>query len=684
MIDKSFIVSLIIGILCLGITGNLWAGGTPVILDRSLTQKQLGRHTDYIEDVHHQFSIHTIQGKKEGWTPSQQDNFNFGFSNSVYWFRFPVTNDATQPISWYLEVAYPQLDNIQLYYPNGTGALRMKQTGDRFPFDTRDLNYRTFLFTLDTPPGTHFYFLRIQSTSSFSFPLVMWKPTICIDHKLNELVILMIFYGIMLVMTVYNFFIFITVREKAYLNLVLFIFSYSMLQFILNGFAFQYLWPHSMWWANNSIPVFIYLGVLFTSETFRSYIQTDTHYPKINKLAIYFTLLCAIGAVTSLLGHYKFSSLSACLLAIISYFFIFIFSFYAWRKGSRPAIFVALSFSCYLWGGSLFAFKTIGVLPLNPITHWSMQIGSSLLVILLSFGLADKINVMKSHLQQLNVNLETMVEKRTAQLQTALDDIASKNDQLMETRDELWGEMQLARKLQTILLPKYPRMKGFEVSCYMKSADSVGGDYYDIINTDTHDWVVIGDVSGHGVSAGLVMMMAQTAITTVINHNPHVSPHRLLEIINQTISSNIKRLSDDKYMTITVAAAYDKGRFVFSGLHQDIFIYRSASKTIDEIETTGMWIGIVDDVSGMVKDDCFKVDPGDTILFFTDGLTEAKDRAGNMFSTEQLQSVFAGVADQSTEIIKKRLVSALDHYCPDDDITFMAIKCTADTPAKTG
>ena len=678
------VLTVIMAMLCPSITSGAEDARDPVILDGTLTNQQLGTHTDYLEDVHHTLSINTIRQKKKGWIRSQQNNFNFGFSDSVYWFRFAVNNTTDKPASWYLEVDYPQLDNIQLYYPDETGDLRMKQTGDRFPFATRDLNHRTFIFTLDAPPGNHTHFIRIQSTSSINFPLVMWAPKDCINHKFNELCILMIFYGIMLVMTVYNFFIFISVREKAYLNLVLFIFSYSMLQFILNGFAFQYLWPNAMWWANNCIPVFIFLGVLFTSETFRTYIQTARYYPKSNRIAIFYTLFCLIGALTSLLGYYRVTTLFACLAAITSYFFIFFFSLYAWRKGSRPAFFMALSFSCYLWGGFLFALKTLGVIPLNAVTQWSMQVGSSLLVILLSFGLADKINVMKSHLQDLNANLETMVAKRTDQLQTALDDVAAKNTQLRETRDELWGEMQLAKKLQTILLPKAPRMSGFEVACYMKPAESVGGDYYDIINTGGHDWIVIGDVSGHGVSAGLIMMMAQTAITTVLNHNPHVPPHTLLSIINKTISTNIKLLSDDKYMTITVAAVYENNRVVFSGLHQDIFVYRKRSKTIDEIETTGMWIGIVDDVTGMVQDDDFQVAVGDTILLFTDGLTEAKDKAGQMFSAEQLQSVFAGVAHQSTETIKQRLISALADYTTDDDVTFLAIKCISEPPSTTG
>src|SRR5262249_14369988 len=147
--------------------------------------------------------------------------------------------------------------------------------------------------------------------------------------------------------------------------------------------------------------------------------------------------------------------------------------------------------------------------------------------------------------------------------------------QLTEARDNLWGEMQLAKKIQTVLLPREPKLKGYEIAVHCNPAAEVGGDYYDVLNVGDRDWLVIGDVSGHGVPAGLLMMMVQPSLEVAIGQNPNISPLDALSVINSTITANVKHLGDDRYMTITLLATYKDGRFLFSGLHQDLMVHRA-------------------------------------------------------------------------------------------------------------
>ena len=103
------------------------------------------------------------------------------------------------------------------------------------------------------------------------------------------------------------------------------------------------------------------------------------------------------------------------------------------------------------------------------------------------------------------------------------------------------------------------------------------------------DWVIIGDVSGHGVPAGLVMIMVQTCIHHTLNTNPGLSPAKLLELVNITITKNIELMDDFKYMTITIFVTDGNGKFTFAGLHQDILIDRSKTEKVEAIPTTGYW-----------------------------------------------------------------------------------------------
>ena len=202
-------------------------------------------------------------------------------------------------------------------------------------------------------------------------------------------------------------------------------------------------------------------------------------------------------------------------------------------------------------------------------------------------------NKMIQKVEDLNINLEGKIAERTEELEKT-------NRRLKTARNSLWGEMQIAKKIQTVLLPEKPKISGYEISAYTEPALEVGGDYHDIINAGGRDWIVIGDVSGHGVSSGLVMMMVQTSIHSVLEKFPDLPPDELLEIVNPVILRNIQKLGDNKYMTITVMACHDEGNFYFSGLHQDILLYRSAAEKVESVETKGMWIGIYEEIKSYI------------------------------------------------------------------------------------
>lgn len=257
------------------------------------------------------------------------------------------------------------------------------------------------------------------------------------------------------------------------------------------------------------------------------------------------------------------------------------------------------------------------------------------------------------------------------------------NDELVRARDQLWGEMQLAKKIQSVLLPRHPQIAGYQIAAYMQPADEVGGDYYDIIHVHGYDWIVIGDVSGHGVPAGLIMMMVQTSIHTVLSGSPAMGPGELLARVNTIITENIKRLHEDKYMTITVFACMKDGRFYYSGLHQDIMIYRRAGGTVELLETDGMWIGIMDDITGMMSDSSLALEPGDVMLLYTDGITEAWRRSADavpaaphddMFGTERLAKALRQRGNEHPDEIKNGILADLQEFTAADDITLLIIK----------
>ncbi|MCP4135167.1 MAG: PP2C family protein-serine/threonine phosphatase [bacterium] len=288
-------------------------------------------------------------------------------------------------------------------------------------------------------------------------------------------------------------------------------------------------------------------------------------------------------------------------------------------------------------------------------------------------GLLKENERNKAFWESTNQNLE----KVTLQLEKT-------NNELREVSEQLWGEMELAKKIQTVLLPRKTNIEGYEIAAYMEPADEVGGDYYDIINVKGRDWIVIGDVSGHGVSAGLIMMMVQTSIHTVLSEgSSFLKPSELLVKINTVIRENIKKVAADKYMTITIFACLKEGEMIFSGLHEDIFIYRAKDSRVDYIETTGVWLGILDDINGMMSDSSLLLNAGDTMLIYTDGITESwkkgsvkgkRTPSSDMFGKEKLKDVLFTMGLASPEEIKNAILTELKNYKSHDDITMVVIR----------
>ncbi|OQX23349.1 MAG: hypothetical protein BWK80_26435 [Desulfobacteraceae bacterium IS3] len=279
----------------------------------------------------------------------------------------------------------------------------------------------------------------------------------------------------------------------------------------------------------------------------------------------------------------------------------------------------------------------------------------------------------EEELDQQNVRLQSVnaeLGERTAELTVA-------KDRAETVAKALWSEMELARKIQTVLLPKNPLISGYEIAVSMDPAEEVGGDYYDVISVGGFDWIVIGDVSGHGVTAGLVMMMVQTSIHTLLIQNPESPTSHLLSVVNRAIYENLVKMDESKHMTIVVIACGKNGFFDFSGLHDDMLLRCAETRKVETIKTDGMWIGLEADISEMLPASEFRMGMGDCIVLFTDGITEAWGKDGKMFGKERLANVIGEFGDKPASEIHAAILDALKDYDKQDDVTLFVMKRTS-------
>ena len=358
------------------------------------------------------------------------------------------------------------------------------------------------------------------------------------------------------------------------------------------------------------------------------------------------------------------------------------------KSAKRYLVIIIAMFIAVLLGYPLFFYYNL-IRPLMTLRRGVEQIRTGDLDINIPVGVEDEIGFLthnfntmaetiknaKQEIDEYTLLLEEKVKERTIELEQAMKNLSSMNVQLMQARDALWGEMELAKKIQTILLPEKPKIQGCDVLGYMNPADEVGGDYYDVLNFTAADWIIIGDVSGHGVPSGLIMMMVQSAIQSILRSDPDIMPALLLAIINMSITYNIKKLGEKKFMTICAFKFLKDGTIIYAGEHLDILIYRASMKKVESVKTSGMWIGLKENIHEFLKNESFTLHRDDVILLYTDGIIEAMDESSKKrFSVNKLIEIMEDAGTLSPGDMKNRILDELKRFRISDDIAMVIIK----------
>jgi hypothetical protein len=163
------------------------------------------------------------------------------------------------------------------------------------------------------------------------------------------------------------------------------------------------------------------------------------------------------------------------------------------------------------------------------------------------------------------------------------------------------------------------------------------------------------------------------------SNTDEITPSELLRIIINGIEDNIRKISkyQYKYMTITIFSHDKNGNFVYAGQHQDLLIFRSENSTIESIPTEGLWIGLgklTESNNNLIQDKTFQMKKGDTLLLYTDGVTESEESEGKMLGSEGLAEILIHSKENSTTEIKDQILEKLESYTTKDDTTFLIIK----------
>ena len=257
----------------------------------------------------------------------------------------------------------------------------------------------------------------------------------------------------------------------------------------------------------------------------------------------------------------------------------------------------------------------------------------------------------------------TLSRQKLVQLVADQAAVAIANNDLaveVQQKEKLDRELEVATDIQFHLLPrKYPKIKGLDIAAACRTANRVGGDYYDFIpaNYDqpqnpseaenktgsTVPWsIVIGDVMGKGVPAGLIMTMTRGMLRAeVLNHH---SPAKILEHLNRVMYEDLE--SSHRFVTLFYSQYDPKTRCLSysNAAHNPPLWWQAKTNTIHRLDTLGMLVGL--DTDSQYEEASIQLDEGDTILYYTDGFTDAVNAKGQRFEEENLIQSFRNAAAQ--------------------------------------
>lgn len=238
-------------------------------------------------------------------------------------------------------------------------------------------------------------------------------------------------------------------------------------------------------------------------------------------------------------------------------------------------------------------------------------------------------------------------------------------------------EAQLAVQIQTSINPKDLSVPGLELAASMSPAAEAGGDYYEVIADDGGAWLGIGDVTGHGLGAGLVMLMLQSIISGMVRLDPSATPSRIVRAVNRALYDGVRhRLNRDDHATLALLRYTKDGVFRFAGGHEPFIVYRAKSRKCELVDTTGFWVGAIPDIDNLTVDQELSLEEGDLLVLYTDGLTEPRNVFAEQLGVGRVMAQIEATAHRSALEIRDHLMEAARSWAGslDDDMTVVVIR----------
>ncbi|GCC52499.1 hypothetical protein SanaruYs_27360 [Chryseotalea sanaruensis] len=374
----------------------------------------------HLVDSTNEITFDSIRTKKfEAITTGEAPNF--GFDRNTHWFKLDV-NNTTDRDEFLLEIAYSVIDSIDFFFEKN-GKWHQHIAGDMLPISSRAIAHRhpTFEFSLQSQQQTTIY-LRVKTISSVQVPVFLWHRDDFFATTFHMQMINGLFFGAVLIMMLYQFFLYLSTRDKLALYYAIALITMANIVSLFQGYGFLYLYPEKPflndWFAMFSGPALVTATTILT----RAFLNLRKISRNLDNLLLSIMIMNLFAALLMVIFFRQLSYGIHHVFIIIHCIVELISAAYCLYKKYRPARFYLIAWFAILSATVLFTLSNLGIVPGYFSTNYSgLMIGFILQMLFISFALGDRINLLEKEYKRSkeleNERLENEVQIRTEEIQ---------------------------------------------------------------------------------------------------------------------------------------------------------------------------------------------------------------------------------------------------------------------------
>lgn len=418
----------------------------------------IGDQLETLTDTNSNITLSEAE-KATGFKKTVSQFPNLGTTKYSFWVRFKIKNNTDARFLG-LQITQAMIDYVDFNQLKDGKVIQSNLSGHRLPFHNRIINHQTYIYPLNVlPRDTTTVYIHIRSGKQLILPIYAGTFQQVFENALLKDITFGIYVGIILVMILYNLFVYTTVRDKNYLYYILYLVVVLIAQASMEGYLFRFILPDYPLIADMLIYITTAMIGLAAIEFCKSFLQSKQYVPTLHKISYLFWLLYSVQMLLAFLHKFNISYTIMLASAMTSALYVLFMAIATLLRGSRSAKFFLIAWFVFIMCVVIYVLKDFNLLiPYNGLTSSALLIGSAFEAILLSFALADKINIFKAEkersqeealqalkeneriIREQNVVLESKVKERTAALSESntvlnktLDDLKQAQSQLVES-----------------------------------------------------------------------------------------------------------------------------------------------------------------------------------------------------------------------------------------------------------